>query len=106
MKRHIFTLLALLPLTACQTESSGTAVNLPATPPPSLGGSIGDIAMMQGARAGQAEMGLYNRGYQPAVTQGLTTYWWNAGTQTCARIVTGDGRYQSVTLATAADCDR
>ena len=69
-------------------------------------GNTSDIADFQGARAGQAEMGLQNKGYQAARTQGLTTFWWNAATQTCARIVTSQGRYSVVETAPRGDCRR
>ncbi|MAM62445.1 hypothetical protein [uncultured Maritimibacter sp.] len=67
-------------------------------------GSSSDLSAFQGARAGQAENGLENLGYQLARTQGLTAYWFNQATGACARIVTADGRYQSVTMVPSGDC--
>lgn len=64
----------------------------------------GDLADFVGAKGGQAEMGLNNKGYQLARTEGLTAYWWNEGSGNCARIVTADGRYQSIDMVPPADC--
>jgi len=102
MKYLPIVLLATLPLAACaNTNSSST----PSYSPPAYG-STADIASFQGARAGQAEGGLNAKGYQLARTQGLTAFWWNQATQTCARIVTADGRYQTVATASPGDCGR
>ncbi|MXN63329.1 hypothetical protein GR183_00300 [Stappia sp. GBMRC 2046] len=90
-----------IPVAGCQSSSSGPTVA--ATP---VTGSTADIADFQGARAGQAELGLNNRGYEPARTEGLTAYWWNDATQACARIVTSNGRYETVDTATPADCGK
>ncbi len=88
--------LLVLPLAACVEE----------TPQPGLPalGSATDLTAFQGARAGQAEMGITNLGYELIRTEGLTAYWFNRSTGACARIVTGDGRYQSVTMLPAQDC--
>jgi hypothetical protein len=88
--------LASLPLAACveDVEVSGT----PAV------GSASDLSAFEGARAGQAEMGIQNLGYEAIRTDGLTTYWFNRSTGACARIVTANGRYQSVTMLPAQDC--
>jgi hypothetical protein len=97
-------LLAGLPLAACANVGGNSS------PPPTYSapayGSTADIASFQGAKAGQAEGGLNAKGYQLARTQGLTAFWWNQATQTCARIVTADGRYQTVAPAARSDCGR
>jgi len=67
-------------------------------------GSSSDVTAFQGAKAGQAEGGLRELGYAPAKTQGLTTWWSNSETGACAKIVTSDGRYSSVTMVPAAEC--
>ena len=67
-------------------------------------GSASDLSQFEGARAGQAEMGIQNLGYQLVRTEGLTAYWFNRSTGACARIVTSDGRYSSVTMLPAQDC--
>jgi hypothetical protein len=67
-------------------------------------GSASDLSSFQGARAGQAEMGIQNLGYELIRTEGLTAYWFNRSTGACARIVTADGVYQSITMLPAQDC--
>ncbi len=78
------------------------------TAPPSSGqpsaGSATDLTAFEGARAGQAEMGIQNLGYELIRTQGLTAYWFNRSTGACAEIVTSEGRYSSVTMLPAGDC--
>jgi hypothetical protein len=88
--------LLVLPLAACVEETP--QASLPAV------GSATDLTAFQGARAGQAEMGIMNLGYEPIRSEGLTTFWFNRATGACARIVTGEGRYQSVTMLPAGDC--
>ncbi len=65
-------------------------------------GSASDLSEFEGARAGQAEMGIQNLGYQLAQSDGLTNYWFNPSTGACARITTSDGRYSDVTMVPAA----
>lgn len=67
-------------------------------------GSSSDLSSFQGAKAGQAEMGIQSFGYEPVRTEGLTTWWFNRATGACARIVTADGRYSQVDMLPAADC--
>ena len=70
---------------------------------PSVGSEY-DLTSFQGARAGQAEMGIRNLGYEAIRTEGLTSYWRNGSTGACARIVTSNGRYSSVTMLSPGDC--
>jgi hypothetical protein len=49
-------------------------------------------------------MQLQSRGYVIANQRGLTTYWWNAAARSCVEVVTGDGRYQSVTPVSSGQC--
>ncbi|MFZ7094370.1 hypothetical protein [Primorskyibacter sp. 2E233] len=75
----------------------------PAAGQPAVGNSY-DLSSFEGARAGQAEMGIQNLGYEAIRTEGLTTYWFNRSTGACARVVTSNGRYSSVTMLPAEDC--
>ena len=86
----------ILPLAACveDTGSGGT----PAV------GSSSDLSAFQGARAGQAENGIINLGYELIRTDGSTQYWFNRSTGACAALTVGDGRYQSVRMLPAQDC--
>lgn len=87
---------AVTPITACveETETAGRP----------LVGSENDLSQFEGARAGQAEMGIQALGYEAVRTQGLTTWWFNRSTGACAQIVTADGRYASVTMLPSGDC--
>lgn len=99
LKLATLTVIAL-PLAACVEETATTSA--PAGQPAM--GSASDLTAFQGARAGQAEMGIQNLGYEPIRSEGLTTFWFNRATGACARIVTGNGRYESVTMLPAQDC--
>ncbi len=90
----------LCAVAGCVETSSPTA---PSTDQPSVGSST-DLSAFEGARAGQAEMGIQNLGYELIRTDGLTAFWFNRSTGACARIATADGRYSDVTMLPAADC--
>ncbi|EAU47609.1 hypothetical protein [Salipiger bermudensis] len=66
--------------------------------------SASDLGSFEGARAGQAEMGIRNLRYEPVRSEGLTTWNFNRKTGACAEITTSDGRYSSVTMLPARDC--
>ncbi|MGR3804435.1 hypothetical protein [Marinibacterium profundimaris] len=96
--RKIFVaLIGLAAVAGCMEDTGGSASA------PTVGSST-DLSSFQGARAGQAEMGLQNLGYEPIRSEGLTTWWFNRDTGACARIVTSDGRYSEVTMLPAEDC--
>lgn len=48
---------------------------------------------LNGARASSGESELQRRGFDVAARRGLTAFWKNAPSQTCLRVVTGNGRY-------------
>ena len=85
-------------LAGCSETTGESSASRPAV------GNEYDLSSFEGARAGQAEMGLQNLGYQAVRTQGLTTYWFNRSTGACAEIVTSNGRYSSVTMLPSGDC--
>lgn len=60
---------------------------------------------LNGARAGQGEMSLRNRGFALDHTNGSTQYWWNAGDRQCISLYVTNGRYQDVGSRSAGDCD-
>lgn len=90
--------IALAALAACVEDTGSSNSGTPAV------GSSSDVSAFEGARAGQAEGGLRNLGYEPIRSQGLTTWWFNRDTGACARITTSDGRYSDVTMLPAEDC--
>lgn len=67
-----------------------------------------DLADLVGARAGQAEGALAQRGYAFVRAERgddrSYTYWWNAGRRQCVTIATMDGRYNSILATPAPDC--
>ncbi len=85
-------------LSACVEETATVEPGRPAV------GSEYDLSAFEGARAGQAEMGIRNLGYEAVRSQGLTTWYFNRQTGACARITTSDGRYSDVTMLPAQDC--
>lgn len=99
--KHFGFLGVALSLAAC-VEDTGSAG--PATSATTSLGTEYDLTSFQGARAGQAEMGIQNLGYEAYRTEGLTTYWLNAEQNTCAEIITAEGRYESVKMIPATDC--
>ena len=90
--------LGLLALAGCVEDTGSSAPGTPSV------GSSSDLTAFVGARAGQAEMGIQNLGYELIRTEGLTAFWFNRSTGACARIVTSDGRYSSVTMLPSGDC--
>ncbi|SDK64634.1 hypothetical protein [Aliiruegeria lutimaris] len=87
----------LVALAGC-VEDTGSA-----SAPASTGGA-GDLSDFVGARAGQAEGGLQARGYELIRSEGLTSYWFNRSTGSCAAITTADGRYSDIAMLPAEDC--
>lgn len=103
--RHLLALAAVAGVAGCVVENNPQpAPSQPAAPGAPAVGSAYDLSSFEGARAGQAEMGIQNLGYAPIRTQGLTTWWFNRETGACARITTADGRYSDVTMLPAEDC--
>ena len=57
-----------------------------------------------GARAGQAENSLRNRGYVLDHTAGSTQYWWNGGDRQCISLYVADGRYRDINATSSSNC--
>ncbi|EJL34536.1 hypothetical protein PMI01_01593 [Caulobacter sp. AP07] len=73
-----------------------------------LAGAVPAVAQpfdLNGARAGQGELSLQNRGYALDHTAGGTQYWWNAGDRECISLYVANGRYQDVGRRSAGDCN-
>ena len=75
----------------------------PQTGTPAVGSKY-DLTAFEGARAGQAEMGIMNLGYEWIRSKGLTSWYFNRETGACAKITTSNGRYSDVTMLPAEDC--
>ena len=95
-QKMAFGLAALGLLTACVETT-------PAPGQPAVGSST-DLTPFEGARAGQAEMGIRNLGYDLAWQRGLTSYYYNTRTGACAEVVTSNGRYSSVRMVASSVC--
>lgn len=63
-----------------------------------------------GARAAGAETQMQARGYTNTGAQTgddrVWTYWWNPATRTCVTVATVEGRYDSITISPAPDCQQ
>ncbi len=92
---------------ACLALATGACdeatTSAPSSGQPAVGSST-DLTAFEGARAGQAEMGIQSLGYELIRSEGLTSFWFNRATGACARITTADGRYSDVTMLPSADC--
>lgn len=84
-------------LAVLATATLGLTPSALAAPP----GGLGDLI---GARGSSGEYQLGARGYVLAKSSGLTGYWWNSSSRTCARVVTYNGRYDVIDTASASDC--
>jgi hypothetical protein len=90
------------PAPPAATPAATPAASAPAAPARPAAPSVADLV---GARGSSGESELQSRGYTPARTRGLTAYWWHpAGA--CVRVVTNQGRYQTVENVAASDCGR
>ena len=89
-------------LAACAPAKESSAPAAPSAPAAQANPT--DLSDFVGARGGQAEMGLQNRGYELARTEGLTAYWYNSAENDCAKIVTDNGRYKSVDKVSPSQC--
>ncbi len=99
MKRPFVIAFTAIALAGCQGDTTGTSPVATAT-------NTADLSDLVGARGSSGEMALQSRGYELARTQGLTAFWWNSASGNCARVVTGEGRYQSVDTVAAAECGK
>lgn len=92
--RHVTTLVAVASIL------SGLPAGAAMAAPPS---GLGDLV---GARGAGGETQLGARGYSLQRSSGGATYWWNGDRRECARVVTWDGRFQSIESASASDCGK
>lgn len=85
-------------LAACDGSSGSVDASAPTV------GSSSDLSSFEGARAGQAEMGIQSLGFELIRSEGLTSYWFNKESGACARITTSEGRYSDVAMLPSGDC--
>ena len=96
MPTFLMSLAGIVALAGC-VEDTGSSNSPTVVADPALASYVG-------ARAGQAEMGLQNMGYELIRSDGLTGYWFKPSTGACAAITTADGRYASINMLPAQDC--
>jgi hypothetical protein len=70
-----------------------------------------ELRDLVGARAAGGESALESRGYTfiagaPAYGGGKAGFWWNSASKACVRVETFDGKFQSITNATGAQCNQ
>lgn len=75
---------------------------------PTAGTTVPRLRDLVGARAGQAENAIRQRGYRfVKADNGGYTYWLEGRTNYCVTILTDEGRYQSIVYTGgAADCQK
>lgn len=91
-------------------RASSTPSNASTTPSAQQGNSVPALADLVGARAGQAENAVLERGYELRKTvkqaDSSFTYWLEKDTGKCVAIRTTDGRYGAIVYTPAKDCAR
>lgn len=77
---------------------------------PEVGTPVGKLSDLVGARAGQAENTLTQRGYQFVKSSpsgdAVYSYWREARTNYCVTIRTANGRYESIVYGLSTSCGR
>jgi hypothetical protein len=94
--KYTAAVVVMLSLSACD-DPAGQASS-------SQAAASSDLSSFVGARAGQAELGLQNLGYEWIRAEGLTGYWFNRADGSCAAITTASGRYETIEMLPAQDC--
>lgn len=85
---------AMLGLAACggSAPPPAPAASAPAVTQPAAAAAP-QWRDLNGARASSGEAELQRRGFELSARRGLTAFWNHAPSQTCLRVVTGNGRY-------------
>ncbi len=96
-------------------RAATTRPTTPSNPPPSnttaqAGDPVPGLNDLVGARAGQAEQAVIQRGYElrnsRQVADSSVTYWMERGTGNCVAIRTTEGRYGAIVYTADRDCNR
>ncbi len=84
------------------------ALSLAVTGSPALAQVPNDLSDLVGAKGRDGETQLQSRGYTnhhvSKSYEGSYTYWWNASTKSCVRVLTSDGRYEKIMTVGNDDC--
>lgn len=94
--------------TASSGQGSGNTMTGRAAAQPNVGTTVPRLRDLVGARAGQAENAIRQRGYRfVKADEGGYTYWLEGRTNYCVTIRTDEGRYQSIAYTGgSADCKK
>lgn len=87
-----------------------TAIAVAIAPIAAMAKSASNLSDLVGARAGQAESDLESRGWTMITghksSNSVYNYWWSRDRKECVMVTTRDGRYASITDASAGDCNQ
>ena len=91
-------------------QASTTRPTPPTTTTATPGDPVPGLNDLVGARAGQAEQTVIQRGYElrnsRQVADSSVTYWMERGTGNCVAIRTTEGRYGAIVYTVDRDCNR
>lgn len=96
-------------------QAATTRPTTPSNPPPTdttaqAGDPVAGLTDLVGARAGQAEQAVIQRGYElrnsRQIADSSVTYWMERGTGNCVAIRTTEGRYGAIVYTADRDCNR
>lgn len=96
-------------------QAATTRPTTPSNPPPTnttaqAGDPVPGLNDLVGARAGQAEQAVIQRGYElrnsRQIADSSVTYWMERGTGNCVAIRTTEGRYGAIVYTADRDCNR
>jgi hypothetical protein len=91
-------------------QAATTRPTFPATTTANPGDPVPGLNDLVGARAGQAERTVIQRGYElrnsRQVADSSVTYWMERGTGSCVAIRTTEGRYGAIVYTADRDCNR
>ncbi|MDX2229780.1 MAG: hypothetical protein NW220_09095 [Leptolyngbyaceae cyanobacterium bins.349] len=92
------------------TRPTTPSNNLPSTTTARPGDPVPGLNDLVGARAGQAEQTVTQRGYEFRNSRQMAdssfTYWMEKGTGNCVAIRTTEGRYGAIVYTSDRDCNR
>ncbi len=90
--------------------TANTSPSTPSTTTASTGQPVPGLTDLVGAKAGQAENAVIERGYElrnsMKQADSSFTYWLERGTGNCVAIRTTDGRYGAIVYTADKDCNR
>ena len=94
----------------CRTAALFSAAALALTPTFTAAQDSGGLGDLVGARAVGAENEMESRGWHVVTNHSdrdrTHGYWWNSSRRECVRVTTYDGRYQSISGTSPADCNQ